>query len=71
MYWRRKVSIFVFEESPNSGKSRNDTVLAAELQVDDNQVKGDQSLVAKEDKKPTVATDASGQVDWVRQTNNP
>jgi hypothetical protein len=71
MYWRRKVSIFVFEESANSGKSRNDTVLAAELQVDDNQVKGDQSLVAKEDKKPTVATDASGQVDWVRQTNNP
>jgi len=48
-----------------------ETVLAAELQVDDNQVKGDQSLVAKEDKKPTVATDASGQVDWVRQTNNP
>jgi hypothetical protein len=34
--------------------------------VDDNQVKGDQSLVAKEDKKPTVATDASCQVDWVK-----
>jgi hypothetical protein len=66
LYWRRKVLIFVFEESANSGKSRNDIVLAAELQVDDNQVKGDQSLVAKEDKKPTIATDASCQVDWVK-----
>jgi hypothetical protein len=34
--------------------------------VDDNQVKGDQSVVAKEDKKPTVAADASDQVDWVK-----
>jgi len=50
----------------NDSKSRKDTVLEEELQVDDNQVKEDESVVAKEDKKAAVATDASVQVDWVK-----
>lgn len=56
----------------NDSKSTKDTVLEDELQVDDHQVKEDESVVAKEDKKPAVATDASVQVDWVKtnETNH-
>ncbi|AQK86313.1 uncharacterized LOC100279613 [Zea mays] len=50
----------------NDSESRKGTVLEAELQVDDNLVQEDEFVVAKEDKKPAVATDASVQVDWVK-----
>lgn len=49
----------------NVSESRKDNVLEAELHVDDNLVQEDESVVAKEGKKPAVATDAV-QVDWVK-----
>lgn len=49
----------------NDSESRKDNVLEAELHVDDNLVQEDESVVAKEGKKPAVATDAV-QVDWVK-----
>jgi hypothetical protein len=51
----------------NDSKSTMDAVLEDELQADDNQVKEDESVVAKEDKKPAVGTDAPVQVDWVKK----
>lgn len=50
----------------NDSKSTKDTVFEDELQADDNQVKEDEPVVAKEDKKPAVDTDASFHVDWVK-----
>lgn len=51
----------------NDSKSTMDAVLEDELQADDNQVKEDESVLAKEDKKPAVGTDAPVQVDWVKK----
>jgi hypothetical protein len=51
----------------NDSKSTMDAVLEDELQADDNQVKEDESVVTKEDKKPAVGTDAPVQVDWVKK----
>lgn len=66
------VAFIVIEQTvvSNDSKSRKDTVFEDEILVDvddDNQVKEDESVVTKEDKKPTVSTNESVQVDWVKK----